>query len=103
MIQLDLNNPEFQANLLSLGKQEVWAVLKTMRLLQAMTWHQLQSSKGLRWELIQSRQGPNGQRLYSLRVSRSCRAVAWRDGPWLRLLASSASRTSAKWSTGADR
>ena len=86
MIQLDLNNPEFQANLLSLGKQEVWAVLKTLRLLQAMTWHQLQSSKGLRWELIQSRQGPNGERLYSLRVSRSCRAVAWRDGPWLRLL-----------------
>ena len=71
MIQLDLNNPEFQANLLSLGKQEVWAVLKTMRLLQAMTWHQLQSSKGLRWELI---------------ASRSSRAVAWRDGPWLRLL-----------------
>jgi hypothetical protein len=91
VIQFDLNNPEFQANLLSLGKQEVWAVLKTMRLLQAMTWHQLQSSKGLRWELIQSRQGPNGQRLYSLRVSRSCRATAfrdgpWRDGPWLRLL-----------------
>jgi len=91
VIQLDLNNPEFQANLLSLGKQEVWAVLKTLRLLQAMTWHQLQSSKGLRWELIQSRQGPNGQRLYSLRVSRSCRATAfrdgpWRDGPWLRLL-----------------
>jgi hypothetical protein len=62
-----------------------------MRLLQAMTWHQLQSSKGLRWELIQSRQEPNGQRLYSLRVSRSCRATAcrdgpWRDGPWLRLL-----------------
>ena len=76
MIQLDLNNPEFQANLVSLGKQEVWAVLKTLRLLQAMTWHQLQSSKGLRWEL---------------RVSRSCRATAyrddpWRDGPWLRLL-----------------
>jgi hypothetical protein len=33
VIQLDLNNPEFQANLLSLGKQEVWAVLKTLRLL----------------------------------------------------------------------
>ena len=47
-MKLDLNNPEFQANLLSLGKQEVWAVLKTLRLLQAMTWHQLQSSKGLR-------------------------------------------------------
>ena len=80
MIQLDLNNPEFQANLLALAKPdacqlETVAVLKTLRLLQAM-----------RWELIQSRQGPAGERLYSLRISRSCRAVAWRDGPWLRLL-----------------
>ena len=86
MIQLDLNNPEFQANLLAMEKSDAWAVLKTLRLLQAMTWEQLQSSKGLRWELIQSLQGPAGERLYSLRISRSCRAVAWRDGHWLRLL-----------------
>lgn len=86
MIQLDLNNPEFQANLLSLDKPEAWAVLKTLRVLQSMTWEQVQASKGLHWELIQSRQGPNGQRLYSLRISRGCRAVAWREGPWLRLL-----------------
>lgn len=86
MIQLDLNNPEFQANLLSLDKPEAWAVLKTLRLLQSMTWEQVQASKGLHWELIQSRQGPNDQRLYSLRISRGCRAVAWRQGPWLRLL-----------------
>ena len=86
MIRLDLNNAEFQANLLALDKPDAWAVLKTLRLLQAMSWEQLQSSKGLRWELIQSRQGPAGQRLYSLRISRSCRAVAWRDGSWLRFL-----------------
>ncbi len=86
MIRLDLNNPEFQANLLALDKPQAWAVLQTLRLLQAMDWLQLQQSKGLRWELIQSRQGPQGERLYSLRVSRSCRAVAWRDGDWLRLL-----------------
>jgi hypothetical protein len=86
VIRLDLNNPECQANLLAMEKQEAWAVLKTLRLLQTMSWEQLQSSKGLRWELIQSRQGPAGERLHSLRISRSCRAVAWRDGPWLRLL-----------------
>ncbi len=86
MIRLDLNNPEFQSNLLDLYKPQAWAVLQTLRLLQAMSWLQLQQSKGLRWELIQSRQGPQGERLYSLRVSRSCRAVAWRDGDWLRLL-----------------
>ena len=86
MIRLDLNNPEFQGNLLDLDKPQAWAVLQTLRLLQAMTWLQLQQSKGLRWELIQSRQGPQGERLYSLRVSRSCRAVAWREGDWLRFL-----------------
>lgn len=80
MIRLDLNNPEWQANLLALPKEEAWAVLKTLRLLQAMDWLELQRSKGLRWELIQSRQGPEGQRLYSMRISRSCRAVGWRDG-----------------------
>jgi len=86
LIQLDLNNPEFQANLLAMNKPEAWAVLKTLRLLQGMNWEQLQRSKGLRWELIQSRQGPAGERLYSFRISRSCQAVAWRDGTWLRLL-----------------
>jgi len=86
VIRLDLNNPEFQANLLALDKPQAWAVLQTLRLLQAMTWLQMQTSKGLRWELIQSRQGPQGERLYSLRVSRSCRAVAWREGDWLRFL-----------------
>jgi hypothetical protein len=86
VIRLDLNNSEFQANLLALDKPQAWAILQTLRLLQAMTWLQLQQSKGLRWELIQSRQGPQGERLYSLRVSRSCRAVAWREGDWLRFL-----------------
>lgn len=86
MIRLDLSNPEFQSNLLALEKQEAWAVLNTLRVLKSLDWPQLQSSKGLRWELIQSRSGPRGQRLYSMRVSRSCRAVAWRDGDWLRLL-----------------
>lgn len=32
MIQLDLNSPEFQANLLALPQQKPWAVLKTRSL-----------------------------------------------------------------------
>jgi hypothetical protein len=83
--ELWLHQPE-AANRLALQKNEAWVALKTMRLLQTMDWQQLVLSKGLRWELIQNRQSPQGQRLFSLRVSRSCRAVAWRDGDWLRLL-----------------
>ena len=86
MIRLDLNNPMFQAQLLDLNKQEAWAALKTLRLLQRMSWEQIQVSKGLHWELIQSKQGASGERLYSLRISRTCRAVAFREGDWLRLL-----------------
>jgi hypothetical protein len=66
VIALDLNNPEFQANLLALQKNDAWVALKTLRLLQTMDWQQLVLSKGLGWELIQSRQGPQGQRLFSL-------------------------------------
>jgi hypothetical protein len=58
VIALDLNNPEFQANLLALQKNEAWAELKTLRLLQTMDWQQLVLSKGPRRELIQSRQSP---------------------------------------------
>lgn len=46
LVLLDLNNPEFQANLLKLEKQQAWAVLQTLRLLQAMTWSQVEQSKG---------------------------------------------------------
>jgi len=40
VIALDLNNPEFQANLLALQKDEAWAVFKTLRLLQTMDLRQ---------------------------------------------------------------
>ena len=42
MIQLDLNNQEFQANLFALNKPDAWAVFNTLKLLQAMTWAQIQ-------------------------------------------------------------
>ena len=77
--ELWLHQPE-AANRLALQKNEAWVALKTLRLLQTMDWQQLVLSKGLRWELILSRQSPQGQRLFSLQLSRSCRAVAWRDG-----------------------
>jgi len=51
-----------------------------------MTWPQVYADSGLKWEAIHSRQGSGGQRLYSLRVSQAFRAVAYRDGDWLRML-----------------
>ena len=60
-----LHQPE-AATRLALQKNDAWVALLTLRLLQTMDWQQLVLSKGLRWELIQSRQGPQGQRLYPL-------------------------------------
>jgi hypothetical protein len=51
-----------------------------------MTWDQVYRDAGLRWEVILSKDGPNGERLYSLRIGKAFRAVAFRDGDWLRLL-----------------
>jgi len=51
-----------------------------------MTWQQVYSDNGLKWELILSQRGPGDNKLYSFRISKGFRRVAYRDGSWLRLL-----------------
>jgi len=85
-ILLDLNNPIFQQDLFVLSKSESVATLKILRKISQLTWEQLYKDQGLKWELIRSRQGNQGEKLYSLRVTQKCRAVAIREGDYLRLL-----------------
>jgi hypothetical protein len=85
-VRLDLNSPVFQRQLFALPKDGQTAVLNALRKLAAMSWPQVYADAGLRWEAILSRIGPHGGRLYSLRIGRSFRAVAYREGDWLRLL-----------------
>lgn len=85
-VRLDLNSPQFQEQLFSLSKLDQRAVLTTLKKLSSMTWDQLYRDPGLRWEAILSKAGPNGGRLYSLRIGKGFRAVAFREGEWLRLL-----------------
>ncbi|KAB2929185.1 MAG: hypothetical protein F9K25_11255 [Candidatus Contendobacter sp.] len=86
-VRLDLNNPIFQRQLLALEKVQQLGVLATLRKLAGLRWPQVYQDRGLKWELIHSRIGPDGHRLYSLRISQGFRAVAYRDdGGWLRLL-----------------
>ncbi len=85
-LRLDLNSPDFQKELLALPKQEKLQVLSTLRKLAAMTWTQVHQDAGLKWELIHSRTGPHGAKLYSLRMGKGFRAVAYREENWLRLL-----------------
>ena len=52
-----------------------------------MTWTQVYADKGLRWEKIASVAPPPGiSAIYSLRITQSRRATAYRDGEYMRFL-----------------
>jgi len=85
-ILLDLNNPVLREGWFAMERDEALAVLATLRKIRQLDWDQLYRDRGLRWEAILSRAGPGGKRIYSLRMSRSLRAVAYREGDSLRLL-----------------
>ena len=51
-----------------------------------MSWDQVYRDRGLKWEAILTRTGPRGGRLSSLRIAKGFRAVAFRDGRFLKLL-----------------
>lgn len=85
-ILLDLNNPIFQQHLFALPKSEALATLKTLRKISQLTWKQLYQDKGLKWEMIQSKKGKNGETLYTIRITQKCRAIAIREDNYLRLL-----------------
>jgi hypothetical protein len=85
-VLLDLNNPIFQDDLFRLGEKDVKRILSALRKLKQLSWSELFADKGLRWELIQSRVGPGGARLHSIRLGGKFRAVACRDGQFLRFL-----------------
>ena len=85
-VRLDLNNPVFQRRLFNLTKSDQRYILNTLRKLANMTWQQVYSDYGLKWEVILSQKGPSGKKLYSFRIGKGFRGVAYRDGLWLRLL-----------------
>jgi len=86
-VRLDLNNPQFQDNLLSLQKPERHAALDTLHKLRQLTWQQVYKDQGLKWEKILSVKPPMGvDAIYSLRITQSRRATAYRDGEFIRLL-----------------
>jgi hypothetical protein len=85
-VNLDLNNPVFQRRLFDLSKQEQGEVFGTLRKLSKMGWDQVYSDRGLKWEVIFSRTGPHGERLYSFRIGKGFRGLAYREGEWMRIL-----------------
>lgn len=86
-VQLDLNNEVFQENWLGLDKPERNRVTDTLRKLRQLTWGQVYRDQGVKWEKVSSVIPPQGiDAVYTLRITQSRRATAYRDGNFLRLL-----------------
>lgn len=86
-VRLDLNNPVFQENLMTLQKPERHTALETLNKLRQMTWNQVYRDNGLKWEKFVSIKPPAGvDAIYSLHITQSRRATAYREGNFIRLL-----------------
>ncbi len=85
-IHLDLNSPEFQDVFFRLRANELRQVIASLRRLRGLDWNGLYRHMGFRWEVIEHVKAPNGAQAYSLRLSQRIRAMAFRDGDFLRLI-----------------
>lgn len=87
LVRLDLNHPEFQDNLFALEKQERNDVLNTFNKLRKLTWNQVYRDQGLKWEKVVSIKPPEEiEVIYSLKITQSRRATAYRHQDFLRFL-----------------
>lgn len=85
-LRLDLNSPEFQDVFFRLGADDLKQVVASLRRLRDLDWGRLYRHTGFRWEAIERLRAPNGAKVYSLRLSQRIRAVAFRDGDFLRMV-----------------
>jgi hypothetical protein len=85
-LKIDLNFPDFQKDLFKLEKKELYALIKTFRILSKMDFDQLRSSSGLNLEQIKKTKTRKGNPIYSIRITRSFRAILSIDGDYLRFI-----------------
>lgn len=85
-IKFDLNNPVFQRHLFTLQKDDLYRFTQALAKLSQMSWQQVYQDKGSNWEAVTHRLGPNGKRLYTIRISRKFRCLVYRDGEVMRFL-----------------
>ena len=86
-VQLDLNNEVFQETWLALDKPERDRVTDTLKKLRQLDWDQVYRDQGLKWEKVSSVVPPKGiDAIYTLRITQSRRATAYRQGNFIRFL-----------------
>jgi hypothetical protein len=83
-IRLDLNSPEFQSVFFRLQVEDLKQVVSSLRRLRELDWPSY-SHTGFRWEAI-DHLNLGGGKVYSIRLSQRIRAVALRDGNFLRVI-----------------
>lgn len=86
-VQRDLSNPVFLESSPKLNKSDRNRVTDTFKKLIQLTWEQVYRDQGLKWEKIVSVKLPDGiEAIYSIRISQSRRATAFRQGEVMRFL-----------------
>jgi hypothetical protein len=94
-VKLDLNSPEFQDVFFRLELAELKQVVSSLRRLRELDWNAVYRHTGFQWEAIRHIRTPNGATAYSLRLSAKIRAIAYRDGGFLRIISLHADHDSA--------
>jgi hypothetical protein len=85
-VRLDLNSPEFQDVFFRLEVGELKQVVASLARLRELDWNSLYRHTGYRWEAVKHLKASNGATVYSLRLGQKTRAIAYRDGDFLRFI-----------------
>ena len=85
-MKIDLNFPPFQQDLFSLDKTQLTAFVKIVKKINKMDLRQIRQSSGLNLEKIKNLKTSNGKTLYSIRMSKSFRAVICIEDDFIRFI-----------------
>jgi len=85
-MKIDLNFPPFQQDLFTLDKTQLTAFVKSVKKINKMDLRQVQQSSGLNLEKIKNLKTSNGKTLYSIRMSKSFRAVICIEDDFIRFI-----------------
>jgi hypothetical protein len=85
-VRLDLNSPEFLDVFLRLEAEELRQVVGTLDRIRKLDWNTVYRHHGFKWEAVDHIKTPTGAKAYSIRLSQKVRAIAYRDGAWLRFV-----------------
>lgn len=81
-----MNSPEFQDVFFRLPVAELTQAAASLARLRELDWNTPYRHTGYNWELIDHLKGPDGAKVYSLRLSQKMRAIGYREGDFLRLV-----------------